>query len=197
MTVPYWRSVTTICAEFPEVDLLVVEGESNINRARNNLAATFLQSGHQTLAMIDSDIEMSPEDFLALVNLVAPIRGAAVATKTKDGSESLSCWWQDGRHTRQYKRGEDFFEPFVCKYLGSAVMLIEREVIQRFYKERKRRYTDDVLGKCTSIFECRVVDDVYLTEDYGFCHDARKLGFKIMCDPRVIVKHYGQSVWKY
>ncbi len=76
-------------------------------------------------------------------------------------------------------------------------MLIERKVIERFYRDRRRIYDDDQLGRCAAIFECEIVDRTYLTEDYGFCHQARRFGFHILCDPSIIVNHYGQGVWSH
>lgn len=197
LSVPAYRSLTAICQAIPDADLLVTEGESNVNRARNSAAATFHKGDWDTLAFIDADIEMYPQDFVKLLAIDAPIRGAAVAMKTQDGSEALSCWVDtNSAHIERYKRGEGQV-PFECRYLGSAVMLIEREVIEKFYGIPDLLYDDDVLGECADIFRCAVVNRTYLTEDYGFCYWAQRAGFNIVCDPSIIVAHYGQGVWAY
>lgn len=74
-------------------------------------------------------------------------------------------------------------------------MFIDREVIEDFYREPDRVYQDDTVGTGAAIFECEVVNGAYLTEDYGFCHQVRQRGHKIVCDPSIVVTHYGMCRW--
>lgn len=174
------------------LNFLVTAGESAITRGRSNLAATFLRTDYQTLAMLDADIEIAPADFMRLLRLEKPVRGAAVALKTADRSESLSCW-RDGK---QLKREAMPHEPFEVDYLGGAVMLIERPVIERLSQIAMMQYEDPINGPGAHIFWERLVDRTLLSEDYAFCSLAREHGFGVWCDPAVIVNHYGSGVWR-
>ena len=37
--------------------------------------------------------------------------------------------------------------------------------------------------------------DVYLGEDYAFCHRAREAGIRVMADPGIRLTHYGMYGW--
>lgn len=187
--VGYFRTANELQKD-PNIAFLVTEGESLVTRARNNLVATFMQTDCDTIAFIDADIEMKPEDFYRL-NAMEGVRGAAVAMKTADRSESLSVFPQVSRETMGT-------EPFGVDYIGAACLFIDRTVIerlQRAYPERK--YLDPIVGEGYALFESEIVSETYLSEDYGFCELCREQGTGILCNPKVIVKHYGSGVWEF
>lgn len=196
LTVNLFRSlvgIADLCGkEGINLNFLIVAGESAITRGRSNLAATFLRdTDYRTLAMIDADITINPVDFLKLLRLDKPIRGAAVPLKTLDHSESLSCY-QGGRRVQRLNMPP---EPFKVDYLGGAVMLIEREVIESLSAIPELQYEDPINGKGAHIFHEMIVDGALLSEDYAFCHRAREGGFSVWCEPSVIVGHSGPCVW--
>ncbi len=176
-----------------DVGYLVVEGEAAITRGRSNLAATFLREHHDTLAMIDADIFIEPEDFLKLLRLNKPVRGAAVCLKTADHSESLNVY-KDGERV---KRADMPAEPFEVELLGGAVMLIEREVIEKLSEIEELKYLDSINGPGCHIFAEQIVDKTLLSEDFSFCYRAREHGFSVWCEPSVICSHFGPSHWRH
>ncbi len=196
VTLGYLNSVLGILAlcdkEGIQADLLTAGGEAAITRGRSNLAATFLKTGLDVLAFLDADIQIEPEDFLKLLLLDKPIRGAAVSLKTKDHSELLNCY-VDGKRV---KRADMPKQPFSCDFIGGAVMLVKREVVERLSETKELKYHDNVVGDATHIFAERVVDECLETEDYAFCSRTREHGFSIYCDPSVIVGHTGPCVWR-
>ncbi len=174
-------------------DWLCNAGDSNINRARNNMVAQFMQTDFDTLAFIDSDIDIHPNDFWRLAKMDDHIRGAAVATKTQDGSESLSCWVNG----KQVRREEMPSLPFDVDYLGTTVLFIDRIVFETTANDLPR-YKDGTTGLYgVQWFENVVRREAYLSEDYGFCARAAEHGFRITCDPGVVVTHYGRGAWRY
>jgi hypothetical protein len=200
------------------VDLLVTHGESAITRGRSNMAAAFLRSDCDTLAFLDADVAISGEDFVRLVRLKKPIRGAAVSLKTLDHTESLSVFKDGKRLSRQelVMRGEADLrriakeknienvtavtcEPVEVDYLGGALMLIERDVIDtlsRLYAYL--RYQDPIAGPGVHLFEEIVTGGKLLSEDFAFCHRARDKGFSVWCDPTIKVSHFeGRSSWRF
>ena len=194
-TTGYLRSLV----RYTDVDFLVVEGEAAITRARSNLVSTFLKhTDCDVLAFIDADIEMRPDDFCLLARRVRAnkeIVGAAVTMKHRNGTP-LSCWLENGE---QYTRTHDFDEPFPCKYLGAAVMLIHRSVLEKMWEMYSTvlGYDDPINGPGVHLFHEMIVDRALLTEDYAFCERARAAGVKTWCDPEVVVKHYGQAAWEH
>ena len=176
-----------------DCNVLLTEGEAAITRARSNLAATFLTTEYDTLAFLDADIDIDPEDFLKLLRLNKPVRGAAVALKTADHSELLNVYC-DGHRV---KRAEMSAEAIECQYMGAAVMLIEREVIKKLSEIETLKYVDPINGPGCHIFAEQIVDETLLSEDFAFCHRAREHGFSVWCEPSVIVSHYGPSFWRH
>ena len=186
--------IADLCAS-QEIDcnFLVVEGEAAITRGRSNLAATFRGTEYQTFAMIDADILIEPEGFIKLLRLDKPVRGAAICLKTQDHSESLNVY-QDGKRVR---RAEMPAKPFEVDYLGGAVLLIEREVIETLSDIDELKYIDPINGPGTHIFAEQIVDDTLLSEDFSFCYRARGHGFSVWCDPSVVCSHFGPSSWRH
>lgn len=173
-----------------EVDFLVTEGESHITRARNNLAATFLQTGFDTLVFIDADIEMEAADFFKLLDIPG-VRGAAVPCKTKDHAEMLSLW-VDGKRP---KRSEMPAAPFSVDFLGSAVLAIDRSVLEALKSSEQVQPYDSEVGPAWDFFRDGVYQDTWLSEDFAFCALLTDNGIAITCDPSIRVKHFGADVW--
>ena len=193
MHVGFFRTLFGIKNDLPHIDsgFLITEGESLVSRARNNLASRFLQTDFDHLAFIDADIEMKPADFEKLY-LLPGVRGAAVNAKRPDFFESLSCF-KDGQ---QVKRSEMPSEAFSVDYLGSAVLIIPRDVfVALIDAEAVSEYTDDSIGTCWDFFPVSVHNSVYESEDYGFCRLCRENDIPITCEPSVSVKHYGSACW--
>ena len=197
LTVGLFRSlmgIADLCtAESIDANFLVVEGEAAITRGRSNLAATFLGTGYQTFAMIDADIMIEPEDFLRLLRMDKPIRGAAVCLKTADHSELLNVY----SYGKRVNRAKMPAEPFAVDYMGAAVMLIEREVIEKLSEIDELKYEDPINGPGCHIFAEQIVDGVLLSEDFSFVKRARDHGFSTWCHPDIIVSHFGPSSWRH
>ena len=127
------------------------------------------------------------------MHLDKPARGAAVCLKTRDHSESLNVY-KDGIRV---KRDDMPADPFEIELLGGAVMLIEREVIEKLSEIDELKYEDPINGPGVHIFHEQIVDRTLLSEDYAFCHRARESGFSIWCDPSVKVSHFGPCSWRH
>jgi hypothetical protein len=178
-----------------EIDLLITHGESAITRGRSNMAAKFLGTGFDTLAFLDADIGISGDDFVKLVEIKKPIRGAAVNLKTLDHTESLSCF-KDGQRVQRATMPK---EPFQVDYLGGSVMLIERDVVDTLsHLYAYLKYQDPIAGEGVHLFQEIVTGGILLSEDYAFCHRARDKSFTVWCDPSVVVSHYeGRMAWRF
>lgn len=199
MTVAGYQSIHGIGQALTEVgvdsDFLITSGESAITRGRSNMAATFLKSDCDVLAFLDADIFIKPEDFLTLLALEKPVRGAAVSTKTMDFSESLSVYKDGKRVARADMPGE----PFEVDYIGGSVMLIERQTLLMVYTNYPElAYVDPIVGEGVHVFGEIVEDGTLLSEDYAFCHRVRQCGLTIWCDPSIVVSHFeGRVAWRH
>ena len=178
-----------------EFDFLLTTNESLIPRGRNTSVATFLKTDFTHLMFIDADIEFSPDDVARVWNLQADIGVGLYPMKVVD--KPLSAW-VDGKLV---KPGGT--EPFEVDFAGTGFMMIKREVFLKFQEKFPGRAHDEGrVGQCFSWFDPRVIGQdnlmrcaatrYYASEDYAFCLDARKLGFKIIADPNIKLTHWGR-----
>ena len=197
LSVPTFNSFVGIAqrcgAEGIELDILATAGESAITRGRSNIAATFLRTNRKVLAFIDADIQIAAEDFVKLLRLDKPVRGAAVCLKTSDASECLNVY----ANGKRVQRTDMPAEPFPCDFIGGAVMFIEREVVEKLSDDISLQYLDPINGQGAHIFGEMIVDGALLSEDYSFCLRARQKGFSVWCDPGILVTHFGSFGWRF
>ena len=166
-----------------------LSNESNINRGRNSLVAKFL-AGDATHAMfIDADIGFDPLDVVKLighdVDVVAGVYPQKVlpirhVVNTLDTSKKKGNLLEVGT-------------------VGTGFMLIKRIVFERMIAELPATpYTDDIgLGEefddyQYDFFNCSIDSQGrYLTEDWTFCRNWRKIGGKIWADLTIDLTHTG------
>lgn len=181
--------------------------DSAVHRVRNQVVKEFLETDYERLMFIDSDIEFSDEDVAKLWSMDADI-AVGVYTMKEDGAKYAA--WMNGELVDDLEECES---PVEVDYAGTGFMMIKRSVF-----EALKPYTDveefQLLDRKTNGFRyvffdfpreelvkeraqeiskeipcLRVVRE--LPEDYGFCKKARALGFKVIMDPSVKLKHYG------
>lgn len=175
-----------------------IEGESLVQRARNNAVRRFLETDYERMLFIDSDIEFDAEDVQKLWNLDEDVCCASYPMK-KIGIPS-ACW-KDGKLVDL----DSLDGPTEIDLAATGFLMVKRKVftnIRRTYPERLHMEgrADDMptlakeLSKrheSFSWFDPRVENDTYLSEDYAFSKDFRNIGGKIMLDPSIRLKHYG------
>ncbi|MFQ5622442.1 MAG: hypothetical protein ACE5FS_03500 [Paracoccaceae bacterium] len=165
-------------------DWLVVDKESLVQRARNTIAAAFLQTDYRKLLFIDADIGFTVDDVGKLWNLDTDVAVGVYPMKRMD-----KCWyaaWVNGKLVTDL----DFDGPVEVDYAGTGFMMIDRGVFEKMKSERIRH--EEGSGECWAFFDPRVENGVYLSEDYAFCEDWRKLGGKVVMDPTVKLSHIGK-----
>lgn len=174
-----------------DVSLLTTESESHVTRARNNLVARFMaETDFQTLAFIDSDIAFDVQGFARLAAM-SGVRGAAVACKTPDYTEHLSVY-------PRIARADMPSEPFEVDFLGSAYLMVDRTVFESLIASGAvNSYTDPIIGQAWDFFRDGVDGDDWLSEDYGFCKLLNEQGIPVVCEPSVVVAHYGSACWLF
>lgn len=166
-------------------DWLTTDKESLIQRARNTMAARFLTTDYERLLFIDADIEFDSDDVAKLWNMDKDVSVGVYAMK--DPQKARYAAWYEGEllDLASCPKG-----PFCVEYAGTGFMMIKRGAFEIMKKENIRHEEGEV-GECWAFFNPRVVDNVYLSEDYAFCHDFRRMGGEIWMDPSVRLKHHG------
>ena len=170
-------------------DWLIGTNESLITRARNEMTATFLESDHSHMMWLDADIEFSPEDVAKVWNLNADI-GVGVYAMKKPGEDWYAAW-VNGELVKDL---DQYTGPVEVDYAGTGFMLIRREVVEEMVKDIGSYESKDG-RRVHPLYMTPVHDDVFESEDYFFCRRAREAGYKVVMDPSVRLKHWGQ--WAY
>ena len=98
-------------------------------------------------------------------------------------------------------------EPIEVGEAGTGFMLIPRETFQRYeqaYPEYKykpdhvRTQNFDGTRDIMAYFDCQIDPDTrrYLSEDYFFCYNARKVGMKVWMCPWMELQHVGSYIFR-
>jgi len=197
--------------------------ESLITRARNYMAAEFLNTNNTHMLFIDADIEFNPMDVLALLALDKPIACGPYPKK--------ALAWENIYDAARFglvpdnERGKlaDFAGDFVFNAIpgtqtfrvdeplevlesGTGFMLIERSVFGTFAEKFPEYwYTPDHhrsamfngSRKIYQYFQAEIDPKTtrYLSEDYWFCQKAREAGCATWLAPWMQLKHHGSYVY--
>jgi len=181
---PFFKS----CMELKEAiidiphEFSLLTNESAVHRARNQLAKTFMESNHERLMFIDSDIEFESDAIGRLWAMDADIAVGLYPMK-KIGAPKAA--WVDGKLIKKLPKA-----PFEVDYAGTGFMMIKRHVFEKMKPFLKVEQTEQ--GERVRYFHFdNVMDGVEISEDYEFCRLAKELGFKVVADPAIKLKHYG------
>lgn len=180
---PFFGSCLQMKEALSGVDhsISILTNESAVHRARNQLSKSFLESHHDRLMFIDSDIEFDPNDIGRLWQMDADIAVGLYPMK-KIGSAKAA--WVDGELVTELPE-----EDFEVDYAGTGFMMIKREVFEAMKEHVELEKTEQ--GERYRFFHFPVRDGVELSEDYEFCRLAKELGFKIIANPSINLTHYG------
>jgi len=179
-TVDGWihaKLVQSLIPMLPGNLFCLISGMVPVEKARNAIAKTFLETDCTHLFQIDADT-IPPLD--ALVKLLALDTDMATAITPIVNREELTSnlFMGSGKDgdAMPWEEAINKKEPFEIKGVGMACILIKREV---FEKVGTPFYTD-------AWFK----DGSYCEGDINFCGKAIDAGFKLVVDPTIICGHY-------
>ncbi len=168
-------------------DWLTGRNESLVTRARNEMTATFLKTNHSHMCWLDADIEFTPDDVAKVWNLNADIAVGLYAMKRPDLPLSA---WRNGKLVRF----EDCpSEPFEVDYAGTGFMMITRNAVEKLAAVSEEY--EGPHGRVPALYMTPIHNDGFESEDYHMCRKWRELGGKIMTDPSIRLKHWGQAAY--
>jgi len=202
--------------------VLLLEGESLVTRARNNCVAHFLANPEWThLFWIDSDIGFTPEAALRLLNSgydvaagVYPLKrenwpddGLPTGTTLADFETNYTRYTVNHTASTHPTDIQIAVQPDGFVKLSEAptgFMVIKRSVFERLMTHYPHlRYRPDGIGDVDNGLHYRffdvMVDPVsqrYLSEDYGFCRLWTGLGESVYVDARSDLTHQGSKLYR-
>lgn len=220
----YTQSCIMLQREFAQngvdVSFSFMFNESLITRARNGLVNGFLKSECTHLFFIDADINFNPADVMMMLNADLDIlcgiypkkeinwyevkkavdRGRPVEKlKHHTGSMVVNLVGYEGQVT------VNAFEPLEIWAGGTGFMMIKREVFEKL-ADKVPSYTNNV-ADLSNEFKPEMIKEYFatsidpetnilLSEDYHFCHVARRNGIKVYAAPWVNLAHLGSYLFE-
>ncbi|HZP88649.1 MAG TPA: hypothetical protein VFB54_17705 [Burkholderiales bacterium] len=179
----------------------MVIGNSNLPRARNELAAEFLATDCTDAFLIDSDMEWQPNDVMRLLGSEQPLIGA-VGRKRVDVPDTDPAGWcvrflPGGREGLR----QDELGAIEVQGVGTGFLKIERRVFEALidaHPDWKRSgfasMKPEVREKYFKFF--RFPESEEMGEDYSFCEAWRALGGSVWMDPEISIGHAGSHTFK-
>lgn len=183
------------CGKFELGFLKVSSG--GITKARNDLAYLFLKQGWEYLLWLDTDIQFSVAHVEKLIARNVSVVGAMYAHK------KLDLGWS----AHNLVNGPIVDELQEVAGLGMGLMLHRRKVYEDMMAKMPELAFRETWNEATNetkygFYQERIVNDteyggsgpqglgVWMTEDWFFSQNARKLGHKIYTDNSFYVNHW-------
>ena len=182
-----------------------IDYESLIPRGRNTLVAQFLADKENThLFFVDADIHWNPHDVLKLLKHDKDIIGGIYPQKAYDwskigqGDKAKLMMYNLNTKNAKTKIKDGLIS---VKYIATGFMMIKRQVLLDMIKlYPSLKYKDDI-NCCNgdkeaekylyALFDCNIVNDRYLSEDYLFCERWLKMGNEVFADVSIDLIHIG------
>lgn len=179
-----------------------VRGFAQIDMARNVIATSALASGFDETMWIDSDVGFHPDDVERLRSHRLPI---CCGIYPKKGTRELACHVLPGMPTMQFGNVGGLIE---LRYAATGFLHVRSEVYRAIHQQLElptcnRRFGAPMIPFFQSLI---IPDDLspddsgetwYLGEDYSFCERAKRVGFKIMADTTIRLKHFGSYPYQW
>ena len=167
-----------------------------VTRARNMLCSIFMNNEQYThMIFIDADVVWDPRHVLMLLEHDLECVIGVYANK--------GYYWKDGKLTlnpsSQFESNAMLMAPPPNKHLvrislaATGFMLFKKSALLKIQNDVETFYLPKNGNKelIYNYFDCRVVDQAYLTEDYYFSYLFRKNGGEIFADNRIVLGHIG------
>ena len=186
--------------KFP-INYMHIGNESLITRGRNTIISYFYheREKYTHLLFIDADIYLPAEGLQRLMAANADVIGAAVPMKgfNADGTHVFNV---SGKVVEDKKT-----KLFEVERVGTAVLMLSRAAVESLIEDAikdNRVYPGNTLTRGEKspkenydIFSVGVKNGMYLSEDYWVCVKLRELGYKVLVDPSIMVRHSGMFTW--
>lgn len=167
-----------------------LEGQANISRARDILAAQFLASDCTSLVFVDGDVGFARHDLQWLLESPFPITGGLY--QRKNSTAQWVCVPQPD--AAQAVPGHPDYRR--VQRVGTGFLRIDRVVFQTLIERKLVADYPLENNRLHQFFPSGVLDGHFLSEDYYFCELAARAGIDIHVDTRIRLKHVGRFIFQ-
>lgn len=218
----FMQSVLVLIDMFREnnikYELQFLANESLISRARNSFINKFYETTtFSHLLFLDADLIFNPISILTLIKHNKELIGCPYAKKKYNWKKIINYFKTHEDITEQEildkglvhftdanynfdKQSSKQGSLFQCKDIPTGCMLIRRSVITALImKYPERKYINNIAGQSGNyyydFFATGVVNGIYLSEDYYFCHLCRQAGIKAWLETGYTIGHIGREIF--
>jgi hypothetical protein len=187
----------------PKIRVFALEGDALIGRSRSRAATKFyLEKKHDLLMFIDDDIVSSTLDITKLLWSCWKLQPAIVcgAYPLKDMNKKTFAIYTKGYEKMVFGEGGMLYE---IDYGSTGFMAIHGGIFSAMVLQKVVNYCASAEGESLYPFfnsnEIQREDGswIYLSEDWHFCHLAKKLGFKVYVDSTIKLGHIGSYIYTW
>jgi hypothetical protein len=165
--------------ELPPNSMIRFLAGAPYDHARNLGCEEALSGGYQWVFMLDDDVIMPPNGIQILKSSRQPIVSGLYFRRHEPVCPVALQNSPDG--TRNWITGYQPGTIFPADYVGAGCLLIHRSVLEKMPSPWFEWWSD----------RKDLPKNEQMSEDFSFCHKARKLGFPIYVDTRVECLHAG------
>lgn len=172
-------------------DFCMVCGCSLVQRARNGIVWSFLDSKHNRLLWVDSDQTFTAADVLRLLALstIVPIVAASYPEKSDALTFAIA--------SRESSLATDKNGLLKVDGLGLGFTMMRREAVAAVASMAKLvKFRGQAIPR-PNVFRCDVTPEGdFQGEDIAFFEDCRACGYDVFVDPGMAIGHLGVKEYK-
>lgn len=183
---------------------LLTESRFVINVSRSVCARKAMENGFDKILFIDSDIIWNPEDVLRLclskheiVGGAYPFRAHPIKLNIQPVPDSVQGPMDSNEFVRKFadENGEIEVEKIPTGFLKIDVSVFRKMMPHmQSFRHKDPMLSDEFREKL--FFPFGISKDGYLlTEDWAFCEEVKKLGYKLYWNSKVVVDHFGTQIF--
>jgi hypothetical protein len=197
-------------------EIVFLGSESLISRGRNSIVSKFYSQPKFThLLFLDADIIFNPECILKMISEDKEIIGCPYPKKQLNWNKLLNdsqtpqtidknLYYYSDINYNLLQKGTLKDTILEVKDIPTGCMMIKRSLITALMMAHPdRKYINNIAGMSENnmnnffydLFGCGVVDGIYLSEDYYFCHLVRQLGVKLYLETGYTFGHIGKQTF--
>lgn len=208
----------TLAKEGINMDFYSIPFESLIPRARNASITRFMNNSDSThILFVDGDIQFHPTSVLKMLKEDKDVIAGCYPKKTVDWdrlklnidqtANSVELIQSAMKYAYNLKPQQSHKMERGCVEVLDAptgFLLIKKSAIREMIKHYpETEYVNDVApyhpttgeNRFFDLFQSRVIDGRYLSEDYGFCRLWQKMNKPIYADLTVKLNHFGSFAY--
>jgi len=161
--------------------------ESLLQISRNDIFKTAYMNQIDDLVFIDSDQEWLPEQFLRVLQHPVDFVGCPVVKKGDAESYNIKCLkWPIPRDKNTGL--------LMVDSIGTGFLRLSRRAIEKMWN-MSESYDSDKDKDNRNVFETKIVNGEYYSEDVYFCKKWQDSGETIYLDDEMTCSHVGTKKW--